>query len=584
MRLLSIGGALALAGPASGETGKCITDDLRFQTIALDPVAPETLYVGGAAGVFRSDDSGETWRPADAGLINREVRALAIDPSAPRTLYAATEAGVFKTTDGAGSWAATGLTGASVSDLVIDSRTPGTLFAATFAEVSKTVDGGESWRSLSGYFGSPEDLAIDPTDSRVLYAVAHVTRLGSYVFRTSDGGQTWQLRSDGFGDPRFGFVVTRIAIDPVSPETLYLGTSRGMYKSSNGGLTWGGSSQGLGGCLPPPSPPICTTPTAVAVDPGNPDKVFAGTYGGLYVSTDRSRTWTLHNEGLGASVVDAIASDNRGILYAATNTGLFRSVNAGANWTKTTGGLQLCLLGRRFSVRLSGIDPRTGNAAGGAASQRNDLFGYFGFPSLTGQRENPEVFVKVLNGTVINGKFWVFWGGLTDLEYTVSVTDTATGLFRVYRKEAGSACGGFDVDAFPGNAAAELEAEAEPAAAPATDCPFGGEELCLQGGRFRLRLGARDPRTGRRSGGLAIPENGLFGYFTLPGLTGDANNPEVFAKVLDGSIINGHFWVFFGGLTDLEYTLGVTDTKTGQSRVYFKEAGSPCGGLDTSAF
>jgi hypothetical protein len=57
-------------------------------------------------------------------------------------------------------------------------------------------------------------------------------------------------------------------------------------------------------------------------------------------------------------------------------------------------------------------------------------------------------FVKILDGISVNGRFWFFYGGLTDLEYTLTVTDDATGTTRTYRKEAGSARGGFDTAAF----------------------------------------------------------------------------------------------------------------------------------------
>lgn len=82
------------------------------------------------------------------------------------------------------------------------------------------------------------------------------------------------------------------------------------------------------------------------------------------------------------------------------------------------------------------------------AAAQNDLFGYFSLPELTGNPANPEVFVKMLDGTPVNGKLWVFYGGLTDLEYTLTVTDTVSGTSREYHKDPGSACGGFDTEAF----------------------------------------------------------------------------------------------------------------------------------------
>lgn len=114
-----------------------------------------------------------------------------------------------------------------------------------------------------------------------------------------------------------------------------------------------------------------------------------------------------------------------------------------------------------------------------------------------------------------------------------------------------------------------------------------GPVLSLLNNRFKITLTARDQRTGKVAEGVAIPMNDLFGYFAIPGLTGDTRNPEVFVKMLDGQAVNGKFWVFYGGLTDLEYTLTVTDPNNPYSpppKQYHKEPGSSCGGFDTNAF
>ena len=118
--------------------------------------------------------------------------------------------------------------------------------------------------------------------------------------------------------------------------------------------------------------------------------------------------------------------------------------------------------------------------------------------------------------------------------------------------------------------------------ANACTASLGG--LCVNASRFRVTLSARDPRSGKTGAGQALPENDLFGYFSIPSITNNASNPEVFVKVLDGRGTNGRFWVFYGGLTDMEYTLTVTDTVTGAVRNYTKPAGSSCGGFDTAAF
>jgi len=105
--------------------------------------------------------------------------------------------------------------------------------------------------------------------------------------------------------------------------------------------------------------------------------------------------------------------------------------------------------------------------------------------------------------------------------------------------------------------------------------------LCLLANRFEVTLVARDQRTERTGLGVPHQQNDLFGYFSIPALTDNPSNPEVFAKVLDAG---GTFWVFYGGMTDFEFTLTVRDTRTGAVKNYFKAAGSLCGGADTSAF
>jgi hypothetical protein len=264
---------------------------------------------------------------------------------------------------------------------------------------------------------------------------------------------------------------------------------------------------------------------------------------------------------------------------------------------------RLCLNQGRFEVSLSATDPRTGATGAGKPVRQNDIFGYFSIPSLTFDPSNPEVFVKILDGRGVNGKFWVFYGSLTDFEFTLTVFDTDTQQTKNYTKPAGEACGKYDVGAFgvgdsfaiasAGVLSTELHAMRlgrEPAGldapvpSPDVGCVTTETSLCLLQSRFSVTLAARDQRTDRTATGRTIPRNELFGYFALPELTGDPNNVEVFVKILDGRGVNGRFWVFFGGLTDLEYTLTVRDAGTAAEKRYVKDAGSACGKFDTEAF
>jgi large repetitive protein len=105
----------------------------------------------------------------------------------------------------------------------------------------------------------------------------------------------------------------------------------------------------------------------------------------------------------------------------------------------------LCLGGGRFQVEVTFRNPLDGGAETRArAVPGGDQTGYFWFFDPG----NLELAVKVLDGTALNGKHWVFWGALSDVEYEIAVTDTATGARKTYRNPRGQICGGADTEAF----------------------------------------------------------------------------------------------------------------------------------------
>jgi choice-of-anchor B domain-containing protein len=111
-----------------------------------------------------------------------------------------------------------------------------------------------------------------------------------------------------------------------------------------------------------------------------------------------------------------------------------------------------------------------------------------------------------------------------------------------------------------------------------SDCAAGATTHCLLGERFAVSLEWRAPG-GEPAPGQVVPltaESGAFWFF-------DAANTEVVVKLVDGRAINGHFWVFVGGLSDVEYTLTLTDTANGRTRIYANPAGTLRSFADTSA-
>jgi hypothetical protein len=269
----------------------------------------------------------------------------------------------------------------------------------------------------------------------------------------------------------------------------------------------------------------------------------------------------------------------------AAGGGVYDYENGGA--CAATGG-SLCLLGGRFVVTAQAVDPRTGRLEVGTPLGQTDRWGYFSLPGFTGDPSFPEIVVKLVDGTSLDGSFWFFHSGLTDLQYTVSVLDTVSGRQKSYmndRSDPQKLCGGADTETFAVDAPPGPVPTAQRATRPRASSAAGALPLL---GRFTATLTAVDPRTGREAVGVPIARDAKWGYFSIPDFTGDASFPEVFVKMLDATALpGGAFWVFHTGLTDLEYTLMVTDSTTGEQKTYRNDRSDPnrlCGGADTQAF
>ena len=131
-----------------------------------------------------------------------------------------------------------------------------------------------------------------------------------------------------------------MATHPSFPQTAYAATLRRAYRTSDGGRTWR-----AGGELP--------SSNRLLADPSNGETVYLGTPGsGVWKSVDAAATWMPVNTGLGDLQIWDIATDRKSkAIYAATNTGIFKSSNGGATWSPTAA------IGE-FGVRTLAVDPK----------------------------------------------------------------------------------------------------------------------------------------------------------------------------------------------------------------------------------
>jgi PKD repeat protein len=255
----------------------------------------------------------------------------------------------------------------------------------------------------------------------------------------------------------------------------------------------------------------------------------------------------------------------------------------------TPGPTTLCLNHGRFKVEVAWKANNLGKEGAGQAVPMTSDTGVFWFFAPT----NLELMVKVLDGSTINGYFWFFSGALSSVEYTITVTDTSNNAVKTYHNDEPNFGSIADVSAFPATPAtsAEHPASATTASVPhgsgafqstkstaaAEPCVAGPTTLCLNQGRFKVEVAYVGDPSGAGQSVPLTSDTGAFWFF-------QSSNLELMIKILDGRTINEHFWVFYGALSDVEYTITVTDTETGTVKTYHNDLHTLASAADLAAF
>jgi len=293
---------------------ECSTGN-NVKSIAVDPNDPSTLYVGTwFCGVFRSRDSGRSWQ--HIGLPHRIVNSISID-AVEGIVYAAAEGGVFRFEPNSMTWspAHRGLTNLQIRTLELVPNHPRMMYAGTSAGAFRTLDSGEHWTSLDMGIASnahPSSVAIDPVNPDTIL----VGSSDGYIIRSEDWGETWQV-TPAQPPP---FPITSIVFKPGQPEIVYASISPGgIWKSRDGGQTWQplrlDCPLGLD-CEPPEQPARIDLILATDL------YLFAATSKGLFRSPDGGIIW--EKASLEARVRALVSHTGQpGYLLAGTDMGLF---------------------------------------------------------------------------------------------------------------------------------------------------------------------------------------------------------------------------------------------------------------------
>jgi photosystem II stability/assembly factor-like uncharacterized protein len=302
--------------------------------IIVDPRDSKTLYVAAhrhkeAGGFFKSIDGGRKWRESPE-LKNEALHSLTQADANPNVLIAGTFNGIFRSENSGDSWTqlptynTPGLV--HVESLAIDPRTANTIYAGTWYLPYKSIDGGKSWKSIKNGIIDDSDIFaidIDPRDPNHIIASAC-----SGIYESKNGGDLWKKVQ---GIPSQSRRTRAIVQHPSVSGLVFAGTTEGFWRSDRGGAdgSW-----------------MVTTSrqleiNSIAIHPSRPQVIYIGTNNyGVMVSNDSGKNFVPTNGGYSGRFANVILPDREtpDRIYAATintTTGggfLFVSVNNGATW------------------------------------------------------------------------------------------------------------------------------------------------------------------------------------------------------------------------------------------------------------
>ena len=345
-----------------GSQNQYVTMGWYCNTIAVDPLDPNRVWVGGV-DLFRSDDGGATWGVGsywwtdedNPAYVHADQHAIAFHPrydgASNKTMFVVGDGGVYRTLDARANTARgrDGMCSPLLTSLVwsrLNNNLGVTQFyhGAVFSDgrrfIAGAQDNGTNYGDLSNgtnawervFGGDGAYVAIDPSDETIVYASyqgARIVRSGPspfFDFREKTAGL-----NDAF------LFITPFALDPSQPRRVWTGGTH-MWRSDNRAETWLQVSAILPGKV-----------SAVAIAPGNSNRVIAGTNNGFIVRSESATTtnaltaWTTTQprEGFVSSLTFDPVDAN---IVFATYAGfggqhVWRSTDGGATWAPLEGVL-----------------------------------------------------------------------------------------------------------------------------------------------------------------------------------------------------------------------------------------------------
>ena len=292
---------------------------------------PNVLITGTFNGMFRSDNSGDTWTklPTHKTPGLEHVESLAIDPRTTDTIYAGTWYLPYKSTDGGQTWRSIKngiIDDSDIFAIDIDPRDPNHVIMSACSGIYETRNAGDSWTKVNGI----------PSQSRRTRAILQHPSIPGLVFAGTTEG-FW--RSDRGGHKDSWMVTTSrqleinsIAVHPSRPQIIYVATNNyGVMVSNDAGKSFLPTNGGYSGRFA----------NVIVADRETPNRVYAATIntttggGFLFLSTDNGSTWRPSMRSMPPRLITYSIVQNSldaNVIYLGTNLGVYKSSDRGASW------------------------------------------------------------------------------------------------------------------------------------------------------------------------------------------------------------------------------------------------------------
>jgi photosystem II stability/assembly factor-like uncharacterized protein len=264
-----------------------------------------------------------------------DARSLAYDAHNPDHILLGTSTGqMFASNDAGRTWSRLARLGGDdyvLDHIAVDPQDANRIYVSAWSvssqqtgEIFRTRDGGRNWDTLPAMHGkSIRAMAMYKGDSKVLVAGAL-----DGVYRSNNGGDTWERLSSANSSEIKN--VESIAVDPKDPDTVYAGTWHLAWKTSDGGANWQHINKGM----------IDDSDVfSVIVDHDNPSVVFASACSGIYKSETAGNLFAkIQGIPFSARRTRVLKQDptNENIVYAGTTEGLWKSTDLGKVWKRVS--------------------------------------------------------------------------------------------------------------------------------------------------------------------------------------------------------------------------------------------------------